>query len=116
MTTPTTEDMSDYHPTAKRFAFLGSEKTKRAFIWVPLIGFLLTSLLGIIYPQKYPAPWEKIGDFAVPASWAIFGLVMFAVVALLTPLLAKIFVKAEGYYPGESLPDAAETEIEGEGA
>ncbi len=106
MTTPTSTDTTEMHPAAKKLAFLGSDKTRRNFIWVPLVGFLLTSFLGIFFPQKYPAPWEKIGDFAIPASWAIFGLIMFAAVAFLTPFFSKLFVKPEGFYPGESLPDA----------
>jgi len=57
------------HPAAKPFLFLGHIKTRRNFIWLPLIGMIVCVILGIMHPQKHPLPIEKY----IPGSWAIWG-------------------------------------------
>ena len=108
MSDPVTEhetDLSDIHPAARPFLFLGETKVKRNFLWLPLIGLILSSIFGVIHPSKYPAPWEKIGDTVIPGSWAIFGFLAYSFIVLVAPLLFKLLARDENYYGEGGLPD-----------
>ena len=99
------EDLDGIHPAARPFLFLGRERVKRNFLWLPLIGLILASVFGVIHPSKYPAPWEKIGDTVIPGSWAIFGFLAYSFIVFMAPPLFRLLGRREGYYPGETLPD-----------
>lgn len=93
------------HPAAKPFLFLGEEKVKRNFIWLPLAGLVFASILGVVHPQKHPAPWESIGDFAIPGSWAFFGFLAYSFIVFAAPVLFRLLAKPETYYGEGGLPD-----------
>ncbi len=98
------------HPAAKPFLFLGKESVKRGFMIVPLLGIIITVLLGLMFPLKHPAPW----DF-VPGSWAIFGFLAYSTIVFAAPALFKILARDESYYGEGGLPDPDySTEHEGE--
>lgn len=101
----TTPDKTDIHPAARPFLFLGEAKVKRNFIWVPLVGLVLCSILGVFFPAKHPAPWESIGDFAIPGSWAIFGFLAYSFIVFAAPVLFRLLAKPEDYYGEGGLPD-----------
>ncbi len=91
----------DIHPLAKPFLFLGEEKYKRGFIWLPIIGLVITIMGGIIYPfpEKYKAPWDFF------ASWALISFVAYSLIVLSAKPLFKLLAREEGYY-GEEGDDA----------
>lgn len=95
----------DVHPAAKPFLFLGETKVKRNFIWFPLGGLILASILGVIFPQKHPAPFEMIGDMPIPGSWAIFGFLAYSFIVFAAPVLFRLLAKPEDYYGEGGLPD-----------
>lgn len=105
MTDKTAQTSDDIHPAARPFLFLGEPKVKRNFIWVMLAGLLISSILGIFHPQKHPAPWESIGDFTIPGTWAIFGFLAYSFIVFAAPLLFKLLAKSEDYYGEGGLPD-----------
>ena len=43
-------DVSDIHPAARPFLFLGKESVKKNFIWFPLIGMIICVIIGVFYP------------------------------------------------------------------
>jgi len=92
------EDLSTVHPAAKRFLWLAKPKVERGFIWLPLIGMIITVLLGFIYPPKHPAPWDFFG------SWAIIGFCAYSFVVLSAEPLFKLLARKEDYY-GEGSVD-----------
>lgn len=100
--TETNEHAADgIHPAAKPFLFLGEEKVKRNFIWLPLIGMVICVILGLIYPQKHPLPIEKY----VPGSWAVWGFLAYSLIVLGAPALFKLLARDEAYYGEGGLPD-----------
>ena len=99
------ETRDTLHPAARPFQWLGREKVKRNFIWIPLVGMILSTIFGVLHPSKYPAPWEKFGDFVVPGSWAIFGFLAYSTIVFAAPVLFRLLGRAEGFYLGEELPD-----------
>jgi len=66
------------HPAAKPFLFLGKEKVKRNFIWLPLIGMIICIILGLQHPQAKALPIEKY----IPGSWAIYGFIAYSLIVL----------------------------------
>lgn len=107
---PAEHAAEDIHPAAKPFLFLGKESVKKNFMWVPLVGIVITVILGLMYPLKHPAPW----DF-VPGSWAIFGFIAYSLIVLSAPFLFKLLARDESYYGEGGLPDPDySTEHEGE--
>jgi hypothetical protein len=98
------------HPAAKPFLFLGKDTVKANFMWLPLIGIVITVIFGLMHPLKHPAPW----DF-VPGSWAIFGFIAYTLIVLSAPFLFKVLARNEDYYGEGGLPDPDySTEHEGE--
>ena len=93
------------HPAARPFLWLGRRSVKRNFIWLVLAAAIVNSVLGVIFPSKYPAPWETFGDFVVPGSWAIFGFLAYCFIVFMANPLFTLLGRREGFYPGETLPD-----------
>eukprot|EP00919_Chromeraceae_sp_WS-2016_P030414 GHVR01072162.1.p3 GENE.GHVR01072162.1~~GHVR01072162.1.p3 ORF type:complete len:125 (+),score=13.83 GHVR01072162.1:387-761(+) len=88
------------HPAAKPFMFLGKETTKRNFIWIPLVGVIITVILGIIHPLKHPAPWEIF-----PGSWAVFGFIAYSLIVFAARPLFKLLARDETFYGEGGLPE-----------
>lgn len=95
----------DIHPAARPFLFLGKKNVKRNFIWLPLIGLIIASVLGVIFPAKHPAPFEMIGNFVIPGSWAIFGFLAYSLIVFAAPVLFRLLARPEDYYGEGGLPD-----------
>jgi len=93
--------LDDIHPAARPFLFLGSLKTRRNFIWLPLIGMIVCIILGIFHPQKHPLPIEKY----VPGSWAVYGFIAYSLIVLSANTLFRILGRDEDYYGEGGLPD-----------
>ncbi len=88
------------HPFAKPFLFLGKEGVKRNFMWIPLLGIIITTVLGIMHPQKHPSPID-----IVPGSWAIFGFIAYSLIVFAAPILFKVLGRDENYYGEGGLAD-----------
>lgn len=88
------------HPAAKPFLFLVDDKFKRNFLWLPLVGIIITTILGVMHPLKHPAPWDII-----PGSWAVFGFLAYSFIVLMARPLFKLLSREEGYYGEGGLPD-----------
>lgn len=88
------------HPAAKPFLFLGKESVKRGFIWLPLIGMIITVIIGIFHPLKHPAPWEVF-----PGSWAVFGFIAYSLIVFAAKPLFKLLARDESFYGEGGLPD-----------
>ena len=86
------EGLAQIHPYAKPFLFLGKESVKRNFIWFPIIGLIIVSIMGFFFPPKHPAPW----DFGF--SWAVIGFVAYTVVVLSAEPLFRLLARREDYY------------------
>ncbi len=117
MTSPNEKNMEGIHPAAKPFLFLGEAKVKRNFIWIPLAGLIIASIIGVFHPQKHPAPFEMIGDMPIPGSWAIFGFLAYSFIVFAAPVLFRLLAKPETYYGEGGLPDpdvSTDPEITGE--
>ncbi|MCF6275587.1 MAG: hypothetical protein L3J05_07470 [Robiginitomaculum sp.] len=85
-------DRAEAHPMAVPFLWLGSAKVQRNFIFVPLFGMILFSVLGFFYPPKHPAPW----DFGF--SYAVIGFVSYCFVVLAAWPLFRLLSRPENYY------------------
>lgn len=96
---------ADVHPAAVPFLWLGRRSVKRNFIWVPLVGMIICTILGVMHPQKHPAPWEQLGDLTIPGTWAIFGFLAYSTIVFAAPLLFKLLARPEDYYGEGGLPD-----------
>jgi hypothetical protein len=94
-------DNSDIHPVSRTFLFLGEEKVKRNFIWLPLIGMLICIVLGVFHPQKHPLPGEQY----IPGSWAIYGFIAYSLIVLSANTLFRWLGRDEDYYGEGGLPD-----------
>ncbi|WP_416878643.1 hypothetical protein [Litorimonas sp.] len=90
----------DIHPAAKPFLFLVDDKFKRNFLWLPLAGIVITTILGVMHPLKHPAPWDII-----PGSWAVFGFLAYSFIVFMARPLFKLLSRDEGYYGEGGLPD-----------
>lgn len=99
------EGLAQIHPYAKPFLFLGKESVKRGFIWLPVAGLILVSVLGFFFPPKHPAPW----DFGF--SWAVIGFAAYTIVVLSAEPLFKLLARGEDYY-GEG--EAPKLELKGD--
>ena len=91
----------DIHPAARPFLFLGELKTRRNFIWLPLIGMIICVILGVMHPQKHPLPYEQY----IPGSWAIYGFIAYSLIVLSANTLFKLLGRDEDYYGEGGLPD-----------
>ena len=88
------------HPAAKPFLFLVNDKFKRNFLWLPLAGIIITTILGVMHPLKHPAPWDII-----PGSWAVFGFLAYSFIVFMARPLFKLLSRDESYYGEGGLPD-----------
>ena len=70
-------EQAQAHPLAVPFLFLGRKSVQDNFIWLALVGLIITVVLGFIYPLKHPAPFEKI-----PASWGWIGFLSYTFLVL----------------------------------
>jgi len=86
------EYLSQIHPFAVPFLFLGKESVKRGFMWLPIIGLIITIGLGFVYHHKHPAPWDFFG------SWALLGFLAYTFVVLSAEPLFKLLARSEDYY------------------
>ena len=96
-----TKPHDDIHPAAKPFLFLGDIKTRRNFIWIPLVGMIICIILGVFHPQKHPLPYEEY----IPGSWAIWGFLAYSTIVLSANTLFKFLGRDEAYYGEGGLPD-----------
>ena len=94
-------DVSDIHPAARPFLFLGKESVKKNLIWFPLIGMIICVIIGVFYPQAKALPIEKY----IPGSWAIYGFVAYSLIVLSANSLFKFLGRDENYYGEGGLPD-----------
>jgi len=101
-------ERAEVHPAAVPFLWLGSKKTQRNFIFVPLIGMIIFSILGFVYPPKYPTLWE------VGVSYAAIGFVSYSFVVLAAWPLFKMLSRPENYYGEDGEDDADRDSVEGE--
>jgi len=92
------EGLAQIHPYAKPFLFLGKENVKRNFIWFPVVGLIIVSIMGFFFPPKHPAPW----DFGF--SWAVIGFVAYSVVVLSAEPLFRLLARSEDYYGEAEAP------------
>lgn len=86
------KERAEAHPLAVPFLWLGNEKIIKNFIYVPLIGLILFSVLGYMYPLYHPAPWDFF------ASYAVIGFVAYSFVVLMAWPLFKLLARDENYY------------------
>ncbi len=84
----------DIHPLSRKLLFLGDHKFIDNFIWLPIIGLVITVMAGFIYPfpEGYAAPWDFF------ASWAILGFIAYSFVVLSAGPLFKLLARDESYY------------------
>lgn len=98
MTKAQIKERTEAHPLAVPFLWLGNEKVIKNFIFVPMIGLVLFSILGVFYPLHHPAPW----DFFM--SYAFIGFAAYSFVVLMAWPLFKLLARDENYY-GETEND-----------
>ena len=101
-------ERAEAHPAAVPFLWLGSKKTQRNFIYIPLSGMIIFSILGFMFPPKYPTLWEY------GLSYAAIGFFSYSFVVLAAHPLFKMLSRPENYY-GEDSDDADEELEEKEG-
>ncbi len=87
------KERAESHPAAVPFLWLDDPNFRKNFYLLPLIGTIVFSILGFVYPLKHPAPWD-----VVPFSYAIFGFVAYSFVVLASWPLFKLLGRPEDYY------------------
>jgi len=85
-------ERAEAHPMAVPFLWLGTAKVQRNFIFVPLFGMILFSVLGYVYPLHHPARW----DFGF--SYTVIGFVSYSFVVLAAWPLFRLLSRPENYY------------------
>ncbi len=82
------------HPLSKKLMFLGNQKFIDNFVWLIVIGLVITSVLGLVFPfyEKHKAPWDFF------ASWALIGGGAYAILVLCADPLFKLLSRDEDYY------------------
>ena len=91
--TPEERERAEAHPLAVPFLFLGRKRVKDNFIYLALIGVIVTTILGFFYPLHHPAPYD-----IVPASWALIGFLSYTFLVLCAKPLFKLLARPETYY------------------
>ena len=92
--TPEERERAEAHPLAVPFLFLGRKRVKDNFIYVALVGLIITILLGFKYPLDHPVP---LYDW-VPGSWAVIGFCSYAILVVCAKPLFKLLARPETYY------------------
>ncbi|PHR94343.1 MAG: hypothetical protein COA69_01745 [Robiginitomaculum sp.] len=92
------KERAEAHPLAVPFLWLGHEKTIKNFIFVPMIGLVLFSILGFFFPLHHPADWDFF------ASYTLIGFAAYSFVVLSAWPLFKLLSRDEDYY-GEDHDD-----------
>ena len=87
------KERAEAHPLAVPFLWLGNHNVQKKFIYVPIVGTILFSILGYFYPLHHPAPWD-----IVPMSYAIFGFLAYSFVVVCAWPLFKLLARDEDYY------------------
>lgn len=86
----------DIHPLSRHFLFLGEKKTKENFIWLPILGMVITVMCGLIPKFKFDphhmAPWDFF------ASWAVIGFIAYSFVVFSADPLFRLLSRDENYY------------------
>lgn len=92
---PTSTDTDDIHPLARKFLWLADDNVAKSFIFLPVLGLVITVMGQFIYPieDKYQAPWDVIH-----ASWAIIGFISYCTVVLCAEPLFRLLSRDEDYY------------------
>lgn len=91
--TPEERERAEAHPLAVPFLFLGRKRVKNGFIYVALLGVIVTTILGFKYPLHHPTPYDVI-----PASWAWIGFLSYTFLVLCAKPLFKLLARPETYY------------------
>lgn len=86
-------ERAEAHPLAVPFLFLGRKGVKDNFIYVALLGVIVTTILGFKYPLDHPTPFD-----VVPASWAWIGFLSYTFLVLCAKPLFKLLARPETYY------------------
>ena len=84
---------TEAHPAAVPFLWLAHPAVVKNFIYVPIIGLVIFSILGFFFPLHHPAPWD-----IVPFSYAIVGFVSYCFVVFAAGPLFKLLSRDENYY------------------
>ncbi len=89
------------HPLSRKFLWLGEQKVIDGFIWVPIIGLIISTMAVFIYPfdDAHKASWDFF------ASWAIIGLVAYSIVVISAEPLFRLLSRKENYYGEEVEPE-----------
>lgn len=93
------KERTESHPFAVPFLWLGTHKTQKNFIYIPIAGLIITIALGLIFKHEKPAPWDFFG------SWAIIGFVAYSAVVFSAEPLFKLLSRPEDYYGKEEMRD-----------
>lgn len=86
----------EIHPFARKFMFVFDPKVKDRFIWVSVIGLVITIALSFVFPNKHPGPWEP-GLVSV-ISYGVIGFGAYSIVVLSAAPLFKLLSRDEDYY------------------
>ena len=86
-------ERTEAHPAAVPFLWLANKGVVKNFFYVPLIGIIFFTIMGIFYPLHHPAPWD-----VVPGSYAIVGFIAYSFVVLASWPLFKLLSRPEDYY------------------
>ena len=84
------------HPLSAKLLWLADPKVKDRFIWVSVIGLIITVLLSFVFPNKHPGPWEP-GLLSV-ISYGVIGFGAYTIVVLSAAPLFKLLSRDEDYY------------------
>jgi len=87
------KEQAEAHPLAVPFLFLGRKSVQDNFIWVAVIGLIVTVILGFMHPLHHPAPFDVI-----PGSWAWIGFLSYTFLVLCAKPLFKLLARPETYY------------------
>jgi len=89
------------HPLARPFLWLGDQKVIDGFIWLPVIGLIVSVVLGYFFPfyEGHAAPWDFF------ASWGVIGFVAYTFVVLSAEPLFRFLSRPENYYEEEVEPE-----------
>ncbi len=100
-------ERAEAHPAAVPFLWLGNEKVQKNFIFVPLIGMIIFSILGLFFPLSRQAKWDFF------ASYALIGFVSYCLVVFAAWPLFRLLARPENYY-GEEVEDSDNGEMTGD--